>query len=79
MSFEGFYSSELRSLGIKTIWKLAYKEFLATKNALSAAQKPSKGFLMFFSKKLFLLFSPLGIFIIFFHFLRPHTKSAEAP
>ena len=33
MSFEGFYSSELRGLEIKTIRKLACEESLATKYA----------------------------------------------
>ena len=40
---------ELRSLGIKTIRKLACEEFLATKYAKRAAQKHSKGFYLFFS------------------------------
>ena len=36
---------ELRSLGIKTIWVLAHKEFLATKYAKGKAQKHLKGFI----------------------------------
>ena len=39
----------LRSLGIKTIWVLAHKEFLAPKYAKREAQKHSKGFCLFFS------------------------------
>ncbi len=42
IAFEGW------SLGIKTIWVLAHKEFLAPKYAKREAQKHSKGFFMFF-------------------------------
>lgn len=40
---------ELRSLGIKTIWVLAHKEFLATKYVKRKALKHAKGFFMFLS------------------------------
>ena len=50
IAFECFYSSELWSLWIKTIRKLACEEFLATKYTKRKAQKHSKGFFMFFPK-----------------------------
>jgi len=45
IAFEGFYSIELRSVGIKTIRKFACEEFLATNYVKREAQKTSKVFI----------------------------------
>ena len=45
IAFEGFYSIELRSVGIKTIRKFACEEFLAPNYVKREAQKTSKVFI----------------------------------
>ena len=48
IAFEGFYSIELRSVGIKTIRKFACEEFLAPNYVKREAQKTSKVFIYVF-------------------------------
>ena len=50
MSFEGFYSPELRSLMVKTIRKHACEEFLAAKYVRAKLKSIQKGLSLFFSK-----------------------------